>query len=346
MENGKKKKLKKIGLILAGIVVFYIVSSLVASVFIYRAIFKTHSPSGPAFELEYGMYEADYPRIPVTFKSGKYNIDGYLYEANGEKKGTIVYVNGMNANTETHLPEIFYLVDSGFDVFNYNATGTSESSGNNQIGLSKQREDFLAALDYLEEQGIDRVYALGHSAGGYAVASTADDERVISVVALAGFTSPVQMMNTFASRYVGVLADIQYPFMALQHFFLFGSDGFADPVETLNHTDKPVLVVQGTEDETVPMELSIFGVREKITGAHVAFFSQEDKHTTLHLTVEAEQYRDTVRAEYDEMAAENSGKVTPEMRATFNETIDKEKANDLDLEMMKKITDFLTESAE
>ena len=78
----------------------------------------------------------------------------------------------------------------------------------------------------------------------------------------------------------------------------------------------------------------------------MTFFSQEDKHTTLHLTVEAEQYRDTVRAEYDEMAAENSGKVTPEMRATFNETIDKEKANDLDLEIMKKITDFFTESAE
>ena len=68
------------------------------------------------------------------------------------------------------------------------------------------------------------MYLYGHSLGGYAVAAALDEADVKAAVCLSGFNSPVQTMHGKAKEYVGVLADIEYPFLCLQNRFVFGDD--------------------------------------------------------------------------------------------------------------------------
>ena len=142
---------------------------------------------------------------------------------------------------------------------------------------------------------------------------------------VAGFDSPNGNMHYNAKKYVGVLADAQYPFMALQNYFLFGDKADASAVSAINESRKPVMIVGGSSDEIVPGEISILNRADESTNPNAV---------TLEIT---EPYRGRHSAAW---LSEDAAKYLAE---TKNPT-DKRRANELDADFMQSLLAFFRQA--
>ena len=320
-----KKRVKRVSLILLATVLSYVIISMAGSVIVFRVIFA-RTATVNAFELTYDDIDsAAYPREEIRFPSGENSLFGCVYRPKGESAGLVMVLNGMNSCIDRHLPEILYFVDSGFSVMTFENTGVDRSEGENTVGLAQARLDTAAAIAYVSaDKALSKLPLVlyGHSLGGYAAAAAlADSPEVRAAVCLAGFDSPNENMHYSAKKYVGILADLQYPFMCLQNFFLFGDKSDLSAVSAINQSQKPVMIVGGSSDETVPPEISILNKADKITNPNAVTLEITEKyrgeHSTLWLSQSAAKYL---------CESDNPN--------------DKQQANELDGEFMEKVVGF------
>ena len=238
-------------------------------------------------------------------------------------------VNGFNSCIDRHLPEIIWFIDRGYSVFTFENTGVGHSEGSGTVGIAQARLDAAAAIEYIEkDKELSKLPLLlyGHSLGGYAVATVLEDAPgVCAAVCVSGFDSPNENMHSSAKKYVGVLADIQYPFMCLQNFFLFGDKSDVSAVSVINESNKPVMIVGGNSDDSVPSEISILSKADSITNPNAVIVEVSEEyrgeHSTVWLSRESARY----------------------LAETENPT-DKKLANILDEDFMKSIEEFYQKS--
>jgi phosphopantothenate synthetase len=130
-----------------------------------------------------------------------------------------------------------------------------------------------------------------------------------------------------AKSRVGVLADLQYPFMCLQNFFLFGDKSDTSAISAINATDTPVMIVGGNSDEVVPDAISMLHKADKITNPNAVTLKIEEayrgEHSTAWLSRDAAEYVVT----------------------TKNPT-DKTRANKLDEGFMKTVMEFFEKAVQ
>lgn len=293
-----KRRIRKVCIILFATVFFYVVFSMAGSAVAFRCIFA-RSGTVNAFELTYDDVDSGrYPREEISFKSGENRLYGCVYSPPGKSAGVVVVSNGVNCRLDRHLPEILCFVDHGFSVMTFENTGVGKSEGGGTVGIAQARLDMVAAIEYVKSSAALSKLPLvlyGHSLGGYAAATALRDAPEIrAAVCVSGFDSPNENMRRSARRYVGVLADIQYPFMCLQNYFLFGDKSDSSAVEAINSTDTPVMIVGGSGDDVVTPEISIAGKAGGITNrnAVVVEISEEyrNRHSTLWLSRDAARY--------------------------------------------------------
>ena len=321
----KKRLIKRVSIVMIVTVLSYVVISMAGSAIAFRFIFA-RSDVVNAFELTYHDVDRErYPRREVHFDSGGNRLFGCVYDAKSKPLGLVVVSNGMNACIDRHLPEILYFVDSGFSVFTFENTGVGNSEGDGTVGLAQARLDMAAAVEFaksdVELKNLP-VVLYGHSLGGYAAAVTQKDEpEVAAAVCVSGFASPNENMLYNAKKRVGFLADVQYPFMCLQNYFLFGDKADASAVDAINASGKPVMIVGGNSDEIVPPEISILSRAESITNPNAVIVEISEQyrgeHSTAWLSADAAKYL-----------------------AETEHPDDKRKANELDDEFMKSVIDF------
>ncbi len=324
-----KKRVKRVSLILLATVLSYVIFSVAGSVIVFRLIFA-RTATVNAFELTYDDIDsAAYPREEIRFPSGGNSLFGCVYRPKGESAGLVMVLNGMNSCIDRHLPEILCFVDSGFSVMTFENTGVDRSEGENTVGLSQARLDTAAAIAYVSaDKALSKLPLVlyGHSLGGYAAAAAlADSPEVRAAVCLAGFDSPNENMHYSAKKYVGILADLQYPFMCLQNFFLFGDKADLSAVSAINQSQKPVMIIGGNSDETVPPEISILSKADKITNPNAVTLEITEEyrgeHSTLWLSRDAAKYL-----------------------CESERPDDKQRANELDAAFMEKVTGFFREA--
>lgn len=347
----KNKKLhitpkRVIGFFLLFVFVFTALS-MIASVVIFGVLFHRVDSLDNYVEISYSLSGVNVSRKEVSFNSGENKLSGYLYSAKSPK-GLVIIAPGMNSSSDRHLAEIKFFADNGYMVLAYDATGVCKSEGGSTVGLQQSKRDLLSAIRYAgdnKETASLPVYLYGHSLGGYAVASVLDEADVKGAVSLSGFDSPVQTMHDKAKDYVGILADIQYPFLYLQNRFTFGDDADDTAVESVNSTDKPILICYGGNDSTIPYNLSIYSREDDITNSNASFFkvseSCRDGHANMWLSAESAKYMADLQSELNDMNKVYDGDIPQKALDDFYGGIDTEKAMKLDKAFMNKVLEFM-----
>lgn len=347
----KSKKLHKtlkrvIGFFLLFIFVFTALS-MIFSVVVFGILFHRVDSLDNYVEITYSLAQPDYQREKISFDSGGNTLSGYLYSAQ-KPKGLVIIAPGMNSNSDSHLAEIMCFSDNGYMSLAYDATGVCESEGSSTVGLQQSKRDLLAAIDYAKSNPkISKlpVYLYGHSLGGYAVAAVLGEADVEAAVCLSGFNSPVQTMHDKAKDYVGVLADIQYPFLYLQNRFVFGDDADARAVDAVNSVDTPILICRGDNDETIPYELSLYSQKDDITNVNADFYevdeNNRDGHTNLWLSGESAKYMSDLQTELNDLSDSYGGDIPQSVLDDFYSDIDVKKAMKLDKGFMDKVICFM-----
>ena len=307
------------------IITFSLLSSLV-SMYVFSVMFGRYDEKqSPLFYSYSDIDSKKYPRSEAVFKSGGNNLRGYLYSSANDSKGTVIVVNGYHCTADRHLPEIMYFVDNGWSVFTYDGTGVGTSEGESQFGFTQFKNDASAASKYVNSITSKPVVLYGHSAGGYAAAASLEDNNnVRAVVSVSGFNSPLELMRIHTKNSAGLWADIGYPFMYAQNYFIFGEKANTEAYKAINSSDVPVAVFQGTNDTIVPYEISICSHKDELKNSNVKCFeigSVRGGHSTIWLSAAAAEYT----MKYKQNPFKNP---------------DKAKANELNKEFMEYVTEF------
>ena len=335
-----------LGLLIA--LLIYAALSMLGAAVIFRAVFGRSERGALSVELRYADLDAElYPRQALRFASGKNTLQGYLYGADGGP-GIVVVAHGLAGGADSHLAETKYFLDQGWRVFCFDGTGTRESEGRGTRGLSQMKLDLRAAIRFLEAEYPEAPLLLyGHSMGAYAAATVLNDcPEIRAAVCVSCFDSPVETMYYHSRRRVGALAATGYPFLVLWNRLLFGAEANESAAAAISETEVPVLVVQGSRDETVPEAISLFSRSEALRdpNAETLLVEQEprNRHSTVWLSAESADYYLRKRQEADLL---RRGGVTAEEKARFYEDLDYDRLYRLDEEVMDRIQRFFLRAA-
>lgn len=348
----KKGKLtwEKIAIAALAAIFLFSLASMIAVKFIYDNQFpryERHDETVTA-SLRYSDYAEDYPRNLVSFKSGDNNLQGYLYGENNAP-GLVIVAHGIGGGADSYLPQIFYFLDQGWQVFAYDATGSFDSEGKSTRGFPQSLLDLKAALDYIATQPAlasqDKLL-FGHSWGGYAVAAVLRyDYDIGGVVTVAAADGAMDIVVEQARNMMGVFADIQYPFLWLYQRMLFGKVTDISAAEAISSSDVPVLIIHGTEDEMISYTGSAIIARmEQITSAKAKSIavSEPDRngHNSLFRSREAIEYIEGVNDEYRQLYDRHDQNIPYAINQEFYKNIDRALAQDLDPDLMQQINQF------
>lgn len=176
----------------------------------------------------------------VSFAApGGPKLHGWWLEAEGERKGTVVYCHGNAANITLHTRYVSWLPAKGYAalVFDYRGFGRSEGT----VTRAGTVDDAVAAIDFALQRDPDRTVVFGHSLGGaVGIAAAARRPAVRGVVAESTFSNYREIARSKAPLF-GALVP------------MFVSDGH-DPDKVLAQlAPAPLLVIHGERDHIVPV---------------------------------------------------------------------------------------------
>lgn len=274
-------------LVIITLVIFtFVVVSMVVTKVVYDSIFSRYDQPIDVPKSLSAMVER---RSECTFSSGENQLTGYLYDTQEPNRanGLIILVPGFSAGADNYLWQIKELLDYGWGVFTFDATGTRQSEGKNQIGFSQTVPDLESALKYVEIHrnfGYNKIVLLGHSRGAYAACCVlSQTQNVSAVVSVSGINSAMEGVMHMSVQTVGPVSYGNYGFLWLYQAMLFGADTLqlqAD--EVLSQADVPVLVVHGREDTQIPTDkCSIISHAEEITSEKVEYLLCDAGHTDI-----------------------------------------------------------------
>jgi alpha-beta hydrolase superfamily lysophospholipase len=325
----RRRTIRRVIGILSGALLLYCALSMLASAIVFCVLFPRSSGESPLY-YTFDELSPDVPCESFSFPSGGNTLYGRRYDVS-DPKGLIVVVNGVRAGKDTHLPEIVAFVKAGWSVATWDATGIGASEGRGTIGLNQIGEDLAAFMAYRASSdawdGLP-VVLYGHSAGAYAAAAALPDQSEIkAAVCISGFDRPVTLMYEHARDRVGVLADLQYPFLYLECFFLFGADANDSAREAIDAVTTPVLIVGGDSDDLVPYANSLIRDPEQYRNPNMRALlitsAYRNEHSTPWLSPGAARYR---------------------VELTDEESADKALANELDPAFTEMILSFFEEA--
>lgn len=291
MVSVNKSKLKKVLITIIIAILIFSAVSFTATKLIYDSIF-------PRYDCKVSEYPATLKstissRKKVSYPSGGNLLSGYLYESTAQsKKDTlIIFAHGHNACSDNYLWQIYELLELGWSVFAFDATGTCTSQGDSTVGFSQELNDLKSTLDYIESCDrfcYNNIALMGHSCGGYAACCIlAYDYNVSAVISVSGINSAMEGVIGASTNYVGPLAYGNYGFLWLYQSMLFGSEMVnlrADRI--LSESDVPVLLIHGQNDEETPIDkYSIVSHKNEIKGENTEYFIRSSPNNSGHTNI-------------------------------------------------------------
>lgn len=347
---GRRCNFKKLAIgFLIGITLFSLIS-MAASTLVYRIMFARRELPPDTLEWRYSDIDNQkYPRTPLTFQSGENMLQGYFY-GSGSEKGIIIVVHGMGGGSDSHLSETIDFVDRGWAVFSFSGTGSRESEGKSLVGFSQMNQDLSSAIDLISSLYPDSpIYLYGHSMGAYACATVLDDcPQVKAAVLIAGFNQPVETMYYHAQLRLGPVVALEYPFLVLHNKLVFGSCANESALSAINSGTTPVLIVQGSGDDIVTDDISIYGKRDEIVNPNVSYFLEDapfrDRHSTVWRSQEAAEYYLDKVEELNTLHREYGDPLSDETLEDFLLGLDRYKLCELDTQFMDYVSLFFEEA--
>lgn len=316
MTKKKTKILKRILLI----VMIFLIVNLVACFFITKVIYDKQFPR---LDTEINGY-TNCKTTHVNFYSGQNKLAGYIF---GDKsdKGLVVISPGHNSGAESYSAQITELVDYGYQVFSYDATGTVKSEGDSAVGFPQAVVDLDNALQYIEEESdlnYENLFLFGHSQGGYAVCNVLSyDHDVDAVASISAVNTAMDGVMAPVEASIGAVAYANYPMLYLYQCSIFGMDVMElSAVESINESDVPVIIIHGTKDETFDFETtSLTSHKSEITNKKVEYYNCEENGANGHtsLLYEKWEFVDNASIQQNPTPKANS-ELMNEVNAFFN----------------------------
>ena len=350
------KKAKKI--IILAVVVLLVISTVVGYL-VTASNMKKNFGRGEYPEKEltatwlYDHYEKEYPREEVSFKSGENTLKGFIYPADDEK-GVIVFAHGIGSGHELYMSLITRLIDCGWTVFAYDATGSGYSEGEGSKGLAQSVIDLDKAFDFAESDPRLKdkpKFVLGHSWGGYASAAVLNfDHDIKACVTMSGYNSPYEEIAETGDDLYGAAGKLLHPIIWIYNKATFGKDSSWTAVDGINKAGIPVTVIHGTKDDIIAYDgAAIIAHKDNITNPNVKYvtYSEEgrDGHSSYFYTPEyKEYYEKEVDPAWQELQDKYGDDIPREENIKFIESIDRELYNGFNQELIDLIDDFFSEN--
>lgn len=202
-------------------------------------------------------------KFRIIDREEKKNIAAIMYEPEKTCKYILIVCHGFRGakeNSGNLAPFAQRLIKMGIGVLAFDFTGCGESEGDfKYITLSRQADDLKLVIDYVYSNYKLPILLLGRSFGGTTVlAGGSDDERVSGYIL---WSTPVYLEDTFAKSLQGYYRELAKGYeVNIER----DSDSFQlvpGFIADFNHHDmekyiiglgdRPVLVVQGLDDQTV-----------------------------------------------------------------------------------------------
>ena len=260
---------------------------------IYESVFRNTRTGAHGFA--YTESDAEkYPRTGAEILSGGERLYGYIYDV-PDSRGVVLMCSGFREEQDCHLPEVFFLNDSGYDVMTFDFTGQGRSTGEGIAGFARARADVDAVLGFMAQRPEFRgesVFLYGWSMGAYAAAAALrDNDDVCGAVCLSAFDRPLSLMYDMGISHAGNIAALGVPFLWLWSFTRCGAEHDASALGCINASGRPVLVMQGASDSTVPFEQSLYAAGKNgctPPGSVFCLVTEpgRDRHMTLLMTAE------------------------------------------------------------
>lgn len=335
---------------IAVLLLLLVAAMLLTNRIMKQRFYRGSYPKGPTAERFYEAYAMRYPRSPVSFHSGKNRLQGYIY-GEGNARGLIVFAHGIGVGHETYIKELLWMVDRGWCVLAYDATGSCESEGEGTGGLVQSALDLHAALSFAESDARLShlpMFLMGHSWGGYAVAAAlCFGHDVKASASIAGYSDPLRMIAEFARMHMGRAVRLLLPFVWLWLRMRHGTLGGLTAVKGIEKSGVPVLIIHGSTDEVVTLDsVSIIREAPHLKNPNVKTLLVTDVGQTGHGSIfrhaESVSYIESVDASLKELKESYKGQVPEDVLQRFFEGVDKDIYNRPNDRLLGEIDTFFS----
>lgn len=203
---------------------------------------------------------------PITFSNHGQQMVGMIHDpARGRPGPALLMCHGFTGNRmEAHFLFVKMarkLAAAGYVVMRFDFRGSGESAGEfADVTIPGEVDDAKIALAYLRAHPAvdpERVTLLGLSMGGAVAATVAgQDEQLSGLIlwsAVARLSSDWPELKGGASPPLGLQPDGRFDMGGLLLGpALLATRGEVEPLASINHFARPLLIIHGTEDKTVP----------------------------------------------------------------------------------------------
>lgn len=345
------KKLSKNVILILSAALGGISGATVASyVKIYDSIFARYDR--PEYALIPGLVcfdrlEKPLKRKDVSLISNDNLLKGYHYLSK-KPKGLVVIAHGMHSGADDYLNIISYMVKSNFDVFAINYTGTFESEGDSTVGMCQSLVDIDNTIAYIQkDKQLSKLplFLIGHSWGGYAVASVLSLKTNIKACACIssiknGYSMPLEK----AEQYVGKISSASKPFLNTYQTILFGSYTKCDAIKGINDSNIPILVAHGVDDKVVTFDgQSILSLKDQITNPNVIYYigkGLQGDHVSILHSINAIAYQKNVASDLKLKKMQKKEELTNEEKAMIYSKVNHELYSQVNEELFEKIVEM------
>ncbi len=208
--------------------------------------------------------------VELTIDSGGSQMAGHMYLANGPGPHPVVVMFHGFPGNEKNLDVAQALRRAGFNTLFFNHRGAWGSQG--AYGARSNTQDAAAAIAYVRENAAvqrsnpDKVSVFGHSLGGFtALYAGAVDTSILCTVAVTPANLTLAVQSGLAKGMD--IEDLQYqhPIPGLNNYSraslyreVAADFNFFDLQNVMaGYKDRPLMIVSGTKDKAVPLDLQL-----------------------------------------------------------------------------------------
>lgn len=331
--RGIKAALKSFVVFLA----IYLLLSFTVVMLIYEGLFARTEVYEYSLFISKEDVEQLYQSSDASFESRGFPINAVIYGDNKDK--IVILGHAKNSSSQDMLPEAKFFLDNGFSVMTMDFTGHSKSGGNSQYGLQQCVFDMENAIAEVRTKGYSDIYLYGIGIGGYASAACAAEDGVKGVAAIAAFSSISDMTLQYATDNMSILGYLEYPIMMLYQYITYGSDIENSAIKGINESNVPVIIINGTNDETVKYNgAALINASDKLRNDNITFKTVESGyHSSIMRTEEAVDIINNFNKDAYALYNDYQGEVPVADIEALYSSVDKEAVSSLNEMLMQEI---------